>query len=132
MIQAHAKSAKSAITTNGKHAQRSQTYLMGLERSQPSNVREGTQPFQERIESLCRQAAALTGEIEALRWLGLGVKAVSVEDGIDFYQQVRLFEISMIVQALKFTHGSQKEAAVLLRMNHTTLNSKIKSYHIDW
>ena len=105
---------------------------MGLRRSQPSNVREGTEPFQKKIESLCIQAAALTGEIEDLRWLGLGVKAVSVEDGIDFYKEVRLFEISMIVQALKFTQGSQKEAALLLRMNHTTLNSKIKSYRIDW
>ena len=87
--------------------------------------------MQRRLESLGRQAAALTAEIEDVRWMDLGAKLVSVENGIDLYDEIRRFEISLIVQALKFTHGSQKEAAALLRMNHTTLNSKIKKYQID-
>ncbi|HSS19923.1 MAG TPA: helix-turn-helix domain-containing protein [Pyrinomonadaceae bacterium] len=94
-------------------------------------TQEGTETLQRKIEALGRQAAALTAEIEDVRWLDLGAKLVSVENGIDLYQEMRRFEISLIVQALKFTHGSQKEAAALLRVNHTTLNSKIKKYQID-
>jgi len=111
---------------------RNQNYLKGLSKSRVAKVPEASQPFRERIEFLTRQAAALAREIEGLKWLGLGVKPVSVSDGLDFYEEVRRFEISLIVQALKVTRGSQKKAANLLRMNHTTLNSKIKSYHIEW
>ncbi len=111
---------------------RSQIYLKGLSKSRVGKVQEASQPFRERIEFLSREASALAREIEHLKWLGLGVKPVSVSDGLDFYEEVQRFEISLIVQALKVTHGSQKKAANLLRMNHTTLNSKIKSYHIEW
>jgi DNA-binding NtrC family response regulator len=99
--------------------------------SQTLKHREGAERLQQRLESLGRQAAALTAEIEDVRWLDLGAKLVSIEEGIDLYNEIRRFEISLIVQALKFTHGSQKEAAALLKMNHTTLNSKIKKYQIN-
>ena len=49
---------------------------------------------------------------------------------VNFYDEVRRFEISLIEQALRQTNGSQVRAAVLLGMKHTTLNSKIKSYSI--
>ena len=51
--------------------------------------------------------------------------------GINFYDEVRRFEISLIEQALRETGGSQVRAAVLLGLNHTTLNSKIKNYSIS-
>lgn len=130
MIRAEAKLGKSVITSNEKRL--SQNYLKSVVRSQTPNGRDSRQAFREKVESLCCQVAALTGEIQKLKWFGLRVESLSVEDGIDFYQEVRHFEISMITQALKFTHGSQKKAALLLKMNQTTLNTKIKNYQIHW
>jgi DNA-binding NtrC family response regulator len=51
--------------------------------------------------------------------------------GINFYDQVRRFEIDLIQRALEQTSGHQSRAARLLGMNATTLNSKIKSYRIN-
>lgn len=51
--------------------------------------------------------------------------------GIDLFQEVRRFEINLINQALKQTHGHQARAAKLLNINPTTLNSKIKLYGIE-
>ena len=51
--------------------------------------------------------------------------------GINFYDQVRRFEIDLIRRALDQTGGHQSRAARLLGMNATTLNSKIKTYNIN-
>ena len=51
--------------------------------------------------------------------------------GINFYDQVRRFEIDLIRRALEQTGGHQSRAARLLGMNATTLNSKIKTYRIN-
>jgi transcriptional regulator with GAF, ATPase, and Fis domain len=51
--------------------------------------------------------------------------------GINFYEQVRRFEIDLIRRALEQTGGHQSRAARLLGMNATTLNSKIKTYRIS-
>jgi DNA-binding NtrC family response regulator len=50
--------------------------------------------------------------------------------GINFYDEVRRFEIDLIRRALEQTGGHQSRAARLLGMNATTLNSKIKTYNI--
>ncbi len=63
-----------------------------------------------------------------------GASALSVPDigrGINFYDEVRRFEIDLIRRALDQTSGHQSRAARLLGMNATTLNSKIKTYNID-
>ena len=52
--------------------------------------------------------------------------------GVDFYAEVRNFEITLITQALRKAGGSQIRAAALLGMNATTLNSKIKNYSITY
>ena len=44
--------------------------------------------------------------------------------------EVRRFEIDLINDALCRTHGHQNKAAQLLGIKPTTLNSKIKRYHI--
>ena len=49
---------------------------------------------------------------------------------INFEEKIREFEIELIVNALKQTKGKQIRAARLLRINKTTLNSKIKKYGI--
>jgi len=63
-----------------------------------------------------------------------GGSALSVPDigrGVNFYDEVRRFEIDLIRRALEQTGGHQSRAARLLGMNATTLNSKIKTYNID-
>jgi DNA-binding NtrC family response regulator len=57
--------------------------------------------------------------------------ARAVAQGINFYDEVRDFEISLIRQALRHANGSQVRAAALLRLNPTTLNGKIKNYSIQ-
>src|SRR6476659_7184684 len=51
--------------------------------------------------------------------------------GINFYEEVRRFEIHLIRRALEQTGVHQSRAARLLGMNATTLNSKIKTYNIN-
>src|SRR5258707_4880589 len=51
--------------------------------------------------------------------------------GINFYEEVRRFEIDLIRRALEQTGGHQSRAARLLGMNAPTLNSKIKTYNIN-
>lgn len=48
----------------------------------------------------------------------------------NFYDEVRRFEIELINDALCRTRGHQQEAARLLGVKPTTLNSKIKRYNI--
>ena len=61
---------------------------------------------------------------------GAGV-ALDMSHGVNFYDEVRRFEIDLIRRALDQTGGHQSRAARLLGMNPTTLNSKIKTYNIQ-
>ena len=54
-----------------------------------------------------------------------------VQKGINFYDEVRRFEVNLIKQALFHTNGKQSAAASLLNLNATTLHSKIKFYGIE-
>lgn len=63
-----------------------------------------------------------------------GASMNAVQDigrGVNFYDEVRRFEIDLIRRALDQTGGHQSRAARLLGMNATTLNSKIKTYNIN-
>jgi DNA-binding NtrC family response regulator len=63
---------------------------------------------------------------------GAGASAgIDVGRGVNFYDEVRRFEIDLIRRALDQTGGHQSRAARLLGMNPTTLNSKIKTYNIN-
>ena len=53
-----------------------------------------------------------------------------VERGIDFYDEVRRFEIELIQSALRHTGGVQTEAATLLGLKPTTLHAKLKQYQL--
>ncbi len=57
--------------------------------------------------------------------------ALDAGRGVNFYDEVRRFEIDLIRRALEQTGGRQSRAARLLGMNATTLNSKIKTYNIQ-
>ena len=56
---------------------------------------------------------------------------IDISRGVNFYDEVRRFEIDLIRRSLEQTGGHQSRAARLLGMNATTLNSKIKTYNID-
>ena len=57
--------------------------------------------------------------------------SIDIARGINFYDEVKRFEIDLIRRALEQTGGHQSRAARLLGLNATTLNSKIKSYNIE-
>ena len=59
------------------------------------------------------------------------VPTLDVRSGIDFYEEVKRFEVDLIQRALSFTRGHQVRAARLLNMKVTTLNTKIKHYDIN-
>lgn len=71
-------------------------------------------------------ALALLNEVQTLG----DEQALPPEDVVDFYHEVRRFEIELISRALKKTGGHQIRAARLLNVKVTTLNSKIKRYNI--
>ncbi len=55
---------------------------------------------------------------------------IDLARGVNFYEEVKRFEIDIIRRALEQTGGHQSRAARLLGLNATTLNSKIKTYNI--
>jgi len=57
--------------------------------------------------------------------------SVDIGRGVNFYDEVRRFEIDLIRRAFDQTGGHHSRAARLLGMNPTTLNSKIKTYNIN-
>jgi DNA-binding NtrC family response regulator len=91
---------------------------------------DGADILQAKIRTLRRTAAALTARLEDLEMFGFMFEPPAVENGIDFYEEVTRFERSIIVRALRHTGGSQKKAAFLLKMSHTTLNTKMKTLNI--
>ncbi|MBX7172545.1 MAG: sigma-54 dependent transcriptional regulator [Pyrinomonadaceae bacterium] len=56
---------------------------------------------------------------------------IDLSRGVNFYDEVRKFEMDIIRRALEQTGGHQSRAARLLGLNATTLNSKIKGYNIN-
>jgi len=56
--------------------------------------------------------------------------SIDIGRGVNFYDEVKRFEIDLIRRALDQTGGHQSRAARLLGLNATTLNSKIKTYNL--
>lgn len=88
-----------------------------------------------------KDGTVLTDKLDLLRdathtlWkevqsLGATVGVMHIEQGIDFYDEVRHFEVNLILRALEQTGGNQTRAAHLLGIKLTTLNAMIKRYHI--
>ena len=79
-----------------------------------------------RLEALRELARQLSMEVEAI-----GRTRPDLESPVDYYQEVQRFEIDLIQSALRRTRGHQAQAAKLLGIGATTLNSKIKTFGID-
>jgi DNA-binding NtrC family response regulator len=80
----------------------------------------------DRISTLRQTVLQLLQEVESLTVAApVGLKA-----GARLDEEVKQFEMNLIRTALGRTAGSQTRAAKLLGLKLTTLNAKIKRYHI--
>jgi DNA-binding NtrC family response regulator len=79
------------------------------------------------IANLKELVLRLLGELHCIG----ETSTLSIVDGLDFYDEVSRFEVDLIKRALFQTGGHQVKAAKLLNLKVTTLNSKIKHYHIN-
>jgi PAS domain S-box-containing protein len=86
-----------------------------------------------RIKILKEVSVALSAAAEVLEHTRSAelFHTLDLENGIDFNDEVRRFEINLIQRALKESAGNQKKAAGLLKLKHTTLHTKIKRYDIS-
>lgn len=115
--------AKAALveTINKRH-------LRGL----PSRIRT-THPSQ-RFKKIRDLAAELLDQTEALEHEGelaeatATIAALGTNSAIDFFEEVRQFEVRLIKRALELAGGNQARAAQLLGLGTTTLNYKVKTY----
>lgn len=89
-------------------------------------MRGSSQSFHKSVALISSLLSSLTVAIDDLEASGLP----PLNEDFDFYGEVRRFEVLLIKKALRITGGSQTKAAKLLKLNATTLNSKIKSYQI--
>jgi DNA-binding NtrC family response regulator len=90
----------------------------------------------ERLEKIRNMASALLQEAESLdhenslAQSSAAVDTLNVRSGVNFFDEVRRFEMRLISRALELTGGNQARAARILGLGTTTLNYKIKSYEM--
>ncbi|HEX8147476.1 MAG TPA: helix-turn-helix domain-containing protein [Pyrinomonadaceae bacterium] len=80
-----------------------------------------------RLKTLRELALALLQEVDSIKGSG----TLESKPSIDFSEEVRRFETDLIRWALMRTGGHQRRAARMLNLKVTTLNAKIKRYHIQ-
>ena len=87
---------------------------------------------EESLRALIEMSVAISKALDAVNTLMTqnAARLPDITNGIDFYDTMRRVEITLIKAALKCTAGSQAEAARLLRLKPTTLNTKIKAYNL--
>jgi DNA-binding NtrC family response regulator len=76
---------------------------------------------------LLEQSEALEHEGE-LAEASATIAELSTSSAIDFFEEVRRFEVRLIKRALELAGGNQARAAQLLGLRTTTLNYKVKTY----
>jgi DNA-binding protein Fis len=94
-------------------------------------------PANERLERIKEMAGALLDEAESLdHENALAESSANIDirlthkTAVNFFDEVRRFEIHLISRAMELTGGNQARAARLLGLGTTTLNYKIKSYQL--
>jgi transcriptional regulator with GAF, ATPase, and Fis domain len=93
----------------------------------PPNGNSALNSSRHKITTVKQLAIRLLREVQSIR----EVEVRSLGEGVDFYEEVSRFEIDLIKCALLQTAGHQRQAARLLKLKVTTLNSKIKHYNIS-
>ena len=94
-------------------------------RSAPTESEEQS-PTDRTVETLRDLAKTLSVAVDVLS----AQERPALNEPIDFYEEVRRFEIRLIQRALRQTRGNQAQAARLLGLNQPTLHGKIKQYEI--
>ena len=79
--------------------------------------------------SLIREAQLLARD-KAVADEIIRLRNIDLNNGIDFYCEVKRFEMSLIKFALEEAQGNQARAARLLGLCASTLNWKVKLYQI--
>ena len=92
-----------------------------------SGLANGELDFHSTVDTLQQLSVLLASAIEELKFSNVP----DLDTDVDFYAEVRRFEIGLIMKALKCVNGSQLRAARILNLKATTLNSKMKLYGID-
>jgi Response regulator containing CheY-like receiver, AAA-type ATPase, and DNA-binding domains len=102
--------------------------LSEIEASQEQVASEGLSEsnMDDKINILRDTVLQLLQEVESLTIAA----PAGLKSGARLDEEVRQFEMSLIRTALGKTAGSQTRAAKLLGLKLTTLNAKIKRYHI--
>ena len=93
----------------------------------PPNGNSALSSSRHKITTVKQLAIRLLREVQSIR----EVEVRSLGTGVDFYAEVSRFEIDLIKCALLQTAGHQRQAALLLNLKVTTLNSKIKHYNLS-
>jgi len=97
-----------------------------VSQEQGTDERLSKNNMDDRINTLRQTVIKLLEEVESLT---MSVP-VGLKNGARLDEEVRQFEMNLIRTALGRTAGSQTRAAKLLGLKLTTLNAKIKRYHI--
>jgi DNA-binding NtrC family response regulator len=97
-----------------------------VSQEQGTDERLSKNNMDDRINTLRQTVIQLLQEVESLT---MSVP-VGLKNGARLDEEVRQFEMNLIRTALGRTAGSQTRAAKLLGLKLTTLNAKIKRYHI--
>lgn len=74
------------------------------------------------LDNLRRTVRNLLHQVDSM---ACGVQ-IDADKGVDFYQAVERFEAELIRSALDLSGGRQNQAARLLKLRNSTLNSKMK------
>ena len=87
--------------------------------------------FPLRLKLLKDLACTIIKDFQAFNTASGPAPDFELEHGFNFYDEVRRFEIQLIVYALNKSDGQQRQAARLLGLKASTLNAKLKLYNIS-
>ena len=102
--------------------------LVGLP-SRSEGAPQRLERIREMATVLLDEAASLEREA-SLAEASAAPNKLDLNSGIDFFEEVRRFEMRLISRALELTGGNQARAARMLGLGTTTLNYKIKAYEM--
>jgi DNA-binding NtrC family response regulator len=100
---------------------------VAMAQEQVANERLSENNMDDKINVLRETVLQLLQEVESLTIAA----PTGLKSGARLDEEVRQFEMNLIRSALGRTAGSQTRAAKLLGLKLTTLNAKIKRYHIS-
>jgi transcriptional regulator with PAS, ATPase and Fis domain len=127
-VEMSAGRAEAVESVNDRHVQRPEARPL---RIAEATERNGIQHLIDLSQIMMREAEKLAGQAvfneESHR-----LEEINLSEGIDFFQEIKRFEMSLIQLALAHTGGHQAKAAKLLNLKPTTLNSKLKVHGIQY